>query len=294
MARGVAILAMIVYHFGWDLSFLKLIETNVLAMPAWRWFARSIAGSFLFLSGISLALAHAKDIRWRPFWRRLAKIGGAALLVTIGTYVAFPDSFIFFGILHCIALSSLLALPFLRAPVIVTLLVAAFVLAAPRIFTSVALDAPWLDWLGLGSFEPVTNDYVPVFPWFGLVLLGVAFAKLILIGETPPRIAAWHGSGKLGRAIIWAGRHSLPIYLLHQIVLLGLLYGVLQLTSPNANAEAQPFIAECEASCRQQNAQPATCSAICGCVVQSLRQAGLWSNSSRTRSAPKMNCVSHA
>ncbi len=65
VARGVAILAMIVYHFGWDLSFLKLIETNVLAMPAWRWFARAIAGSFLFLSGIGLVLAHGRTIRWQ-------------------------------------------------------------------------------------------------------------------------------------------------------------------------------------------------------------------------------------
>ena len=135
LARGVAILAMIVYHFGWDLSFLQLIETNLIALPAWRWFARIIAGSFLFLSGIGLVLAHGHAIRWRPFLRRLATIGGAALLVTVATYFAFPDSFIFFGILHCIALSSILALPFLRAPVPVTLGVAAFVLAAPWIFT---------------------------------------------------------------------------------------------------------------------------------------------------------------
>ena len=76
---------MIVYHSGWDLSFLQLIETNVVAMPAWRWFARIIAGSFLFLSGIGLVLAHGHEIRWRAFLRRLAIVGGAALLVTVAT-----------------------------------------------------------------------------------------------------------------------------------------------------------------------------------------------------------------
>ena len=45
VARGIAIAAMIVYHFSWDLSFLQLIGTNILKVPAWRWFARGIAGS---------------------------------------------------------------------------------------------------------------------------------------------------------------------------------------------------------------------------------------------------------
>lgn len=275
MARGVAIVAMIIYHLGWDLSFLKLIETNLLALPAWRWFARIIAGSFLFLSGIGLVLAHGRGVRWRPYLRRLAIVGGAALLVTIATYFVFPQSFIFFGILHCIALSSILALPFLKASVVVTLATAAAVLAGPWMFTSVALDAPWLDWLGLGAFEPVTNDYVPIFPWFALVLSGIVFARLVMVGPGP-RTPGWQASGKLATGIIWAGRHSLPIYLLHQLVLLGLLYGVLRITGPNAAAEARPFIAECEATCRRQNAQAATCRAICTCVVQNLRQEGLW------------------
>jgi uncharacterized membrane protein len=276
LARGIAILAMIVYHFGWDLSFLKLIELNVLALPVWRWFARAIAGSFLFLSGIGLVLAHGHAIRWRAFLRRLAIVGGAALLVTVATYFAFPDSFIFFGILHCIALSSVLALPFLRAPVALALAAAAFVLAGPWIFTDVAFDAPWLDWLGLGSFDPVTNDYVPIFPWFAFVLLGTVFARLMLDAKRP-RLPVWQPKGGTSKAIIWAGRHSLPIYLLHQILLLGVLYGVLQLTGPNARAEARPFIAECEASCGRQGAQPATCRSLCSCVVDRLRQEpALW------------------
>jgi uncharacterized membrane protein len=242
-------------------------------MPAWRWFARIIAGSFLFLSGIGLVLAHGREVKWRAFGRRLAIIGGAAVLVTVATWFAFPESFIFFGILHCIALSSVLALPFLRAPIAATITAAVFVLAAPWLFTDSSLDAPWLDWLGLGTFEPVTNDYVPVFPWFALVLLGTVFARLAL---NTRQASGFRATGKFSRAIIWAGRHSLPIYLLHQVVLLGLLYGLLQLTGPNPTAEARPFIAECEATCRRQGAQAATCQAICSCAVTNLRQEGLW------------------
>ena len=174
VARGVAIAAMVVYHFAWDLSFVRLIATDIVGHPAWQLFARTIAASFLVLVGIGLALGHGDGVRWRSYLRRLAVITGAALAITLVTRFAFPDEYIFFGILHCIALSSLLALPFLRAPTAVLAVAAAFCFAAPFLFTAPALDEPYLDWLGLGSSAPVTNDYVPVFPWFGWVLVGLA------------------------------------------------------------------------------------------------------------------------
>ena len=83
VARGVAIAAMIVYHFSWDLSFLKLIGTNIVEEASWRWFARGIAGSFLALAGVGLALAHAQGFRGDAFLRRLFKVGGAALAITL-------------------------------------------------------------------------------------------------------------------------------------------------------------------------------------------------------------------
>jgi uncharacterized membrane protein len=258
------------------LSFLSLIETNILQVPAWRWFARGIAGSFLILAGFGLVLAHAQGFRRAPFLRRLMKVGGAALAVTVVTYFAFPQSYIFFGILHCIAASSILALPFLWLHPALTLLAAGFCLGAPWILTSPALDAPWLDWLGLGSSEPVTNDYVPIFPWFGLTLIGVAIGKVLLSHRETFAPARWRARNWFSRALVWAGRKSLPIYLIHQLVLLAILYGVLQIAGPNPAAEARPFMSECEASCLQQNASSATCTAICSCVVEELRQGDLW------------------
>jgi uncharacterized membrane protein len=276
VARGVAICAMVIYHFSWDLSFLKLIETNILQIPAWRWFARSIAGSFLMLAGLGLSLAHVQGFHRGPFLKRLIKVAGAAFAITVVSFLAFPDSYIFFGILHCIAASSLLALPFLRLHSALTFGVAVFVLVAPWIFTSPALDAPWLDWLGLGSAEPVTNDYVPIFPWFGFVLIGLAAGKALLPHREALSLARWRGGDAISKGLKWAGRKSLPIYLVHQLVLLAILYGVLQLTGPNPMAEARPFMAECEASCMQQNGQPALCRSTCSCIVENLRQTDLW------------------
>jgi uncharacterized membrane protein len=276
VARGLAIMAMIVYHFSWDLSFLKLIETNILEVPAWRWFARCIAGSFLFLAGVGLALAHAQGFRRLPFLRRLMKVGGAALAVTLVTFFAFPESYIFFGILHCIAASSVLALPFLRLHPALILLAAVFVLAGPLLFTSPALDASYLDWLGLGSTVPLTNDYVPIFPWFGMVLAGIALGKTLLSRTGTISLARWLARDGLSKALVWAGRKSLPIYLLHQLVLLGILFGVLQITGPNPRAEAKPFMKDCVSTCLMQNVKVATCNAVCSCTVETLRQGDLW------------------
>jgi uncharacterized membrane protein len=286
VARGLAIVAMIAYHFSWDLSFLQLIETNILQVPAWRWFARAIAASFLMLAGFGLVLAHARGFKLQPFLKRLLKVGGAALAVTLVTYFAFPESYIFFGILHAIALSSILALPFLRLPSALTLACAAFCLIAPRLFTDPALDAPWLDWLGLGEIDPVTNDYVPIFPWFGFVLMGVAAGRTALGRQETLGLARWHARNPIPRGLVWAGRKSLPIYLIHQIILLGLLYGVLQMTGPNRMAEARPFMNQCEASCLQ-NAQPQTCRALCTCTVETLRQSDLWQKVLRNTITPE-------
>jgi uncharacterized membrane protein len=269
IARGIAIVAMIVYHFSWDMSFLKLIGTNILQVPAWRWFARSIAGSFLLLAGFGLALAHVQGFRPMPFLKRLLKVGGAALAITLATFFAFPQSYIFFGILHCIAASSVLALPFLRLHPALTLGFSAFCLVAPWIFASPALDAPWLDWLGLGSADPVTNDYVPIFPWFGLVLIGVAAVKALLPYRETLDVARWRAKNSFSRLLLWAGRKSLPIYLIHQLVLLGILYGVLQIVGPHPQGA-------CQEVCLLQGGQPALCPAVCSCITKEVPERAFW------------------
>lgn len=274
IARGAAICAMVVFHGSWDLSNLRLAPIAIGA-PGWQWFARLIAGSFLVLVGIGLCLAHAHGFRRSAFLKRLLKIGGSAALVTLATFYIFPDSYIFFGILHCIALSSVLALPFLRLPWPVTVLVGLLCFAAPFILIDPFWDKPWLDWLGLGSTDPVTNDYVPIFPWFGLVLLGLVVGKALL-SLKPWSLAGWQATDPLSRSLKWFGRKSLPIYLLHQPILYGLLSGALYVTGPNPRAEAAPFQAQCEASCAHVNADAGICPSACSCIVDNLRRSGIW------------------
>lgn len=222
-ARGTALAAMAIYHLVWDLAFLGFIPAWIAVSGPWALFARLIAGSFLALVGVSLVLASREGLDWRGFGRRLAMIVAAAAAITLATRLAFPDAYIRFGILHAIALFSVLALPFLRAPIALTLAVSGAVLALPLLVDRL-FDAPWLLWLGLMRAIPAMNDYVPVVPWFGVTLAGVAAARLYLSRPSSAGLARWRTNGPLSRAAVWAGRRSLILYLLHQPALLAFLY----------------------------------------------------------------------
>ena len=98
--RALAVLAMILYHFVWDLGFFNIVDPVTVNSGLWKIFAVSIGSSFLFLSGISFWLATRDGLNVGKFSYRFAILLGAALIVTIGTYQANPNTFVFFGILH--------------------------------------------------------------------------------------------------------------------------------------------------------------------------------------------------
>jgi len=172
VARGAALIGMALYHLSWDFAYFRLAPAEFPLIPPMRLFSHTVAGAFLTLAGVSLALAHRGGLRWRAFLRRLGVIGGAAALLTLATYLYAPQQTILFGILHCIAVSSLLAAPLLRLPAWVALVLSALVIAAPWLIASPAFDSPPLVWLGLGTAPPQTLDWRPLAPWSGLVWPG--------------------------------------------------------------------------------------------------------------------------
>lgn len=276
VARGTALAAMAGYHTLWDLGFLKLTPENWALTPPGRLAAHAIAGSFLLLVGVGLVLANGRGVPLRTYLLRLARIGGAAALITVATVYAFPQSYIFFGILHCIAAASLLGLPFVFAPVWITALTAMAVLLAPGLIVHPLLDAPELYFLGLGRSRPDSNDWVPLFPWFGMVLAGIALARLAGPAALRGRVGRWQARGPLSRAAALAGRHSLAVYLVHQPVLLAVLSGVVGLTGPHPRAGAETFRATYAGNCVRTGGGPDACRIAARCTEQALRRAGLW------------------
>lgn len=218
---------MVVFHIAWDLFFLGFIATNVIEDPGWSAFQRGIVAAFLLLVGAGLALGHGDAIRWRAFWRRFAVIGAAALVTSAGTYAAFGDYFAYFGILHAIALFSLMGLAFLRLPTALTAAVALVVLVLPALVTHPVMTAKPLSWIGLWPSPPMTADIVPVFPWFGVVLLGILAMRLARRAPWWPALAELRLDGPVGSTLRFMGRWSLVIYLVHQ----PLLYGGLSLVA---------------------------------------------------------------
>ena len=227
VVRGIAIVGVVLFHLVWDLSFLHAIPPEVASHPLWLLFGRVLASTFMVLVGVSLVLAAAGGFRQRAFLRRLAVLMAAALAITLVTRVAFPQTFVYFGILHAIALASVVGALLLRLhpSAIAALGSAAFVLGFS--WTSADFDPRWLAWTGFAASPPSSNDFVPVFPWVGLTLLGMAGTRLALARGWVHRARPMNGP--VARSLVWFGRHSLPIYLIHQPVLLGVLIPLVEL-----------------------------------------------------------------
>ncbi len=218
LVRTAALVSMVAYHFTYDLDLFGLIPRYTSVTGFFWWHARATAGSFIFLAGLSLWLAHGGGIRWPAFWRRLARIAAAAALVTVATRIAMPQMTIFYGILHSIAVSSLVALAVLRLPALVTLALAAAAFALPLVLQAEAFNG-WMIWTGLGTAKPITADFLPFFPWIAPMLAGVAAGRLMT------RFGLWSWlaapATPLTRALAWPGKHTLAIYLIHQPLLIG-------------------------------------------------------------------------
>lgn len=276
LARGIALLAMFVYHFAYDLSFFRLIRVDVVSDPGWRLFARLIAGSFLAIVGFSLILATRNGLNRKAYAKRFAMVAGAALLVTVGTWFAIPQNFIFFGILHHIALASLLALPFLRLPALALAPIAAAWFALPFILGGEVFESEWLSWLGFGPW-PYTADFVPLFPWFACVLAGMTLGKLALARPPEGGWARWRARSAPARLVALGGRNSLIVYLVHQPLFIGALMLFMQLSGPKLpDAEAVPFLSACQRSCVATGTSKEACERVCSCSMEGLKREELW------------------
>ena len=273
MARGLALIAMTTFHFSWDLEYFGYAEPGMTSAFAWKWYAHTIAFTFLVLSGFSLALAHGGGIRRDAFLRRLLQISAAAAVISAATWFATPDRFVFFGILHQLALGSVIALVFVRLPAVMTFLAALAFLAIPSVFRSSFFELPVFWWTGLAETLPLSNDYVPVFPWTGAILLGLSLGIYVLRRERAPRLAVLTGAlNQPTRALSFLGKHSLAYYLIHQPVLFGLLYVASQIAPPD---RAAAFIPSCIKGCLSANPEP-FCLKFCGCVQQTLETKGIF------------------
>ncbi|UCE89186.1 MAG: DUF1624 domain-containing protein [Pseudomonadota bacterium] len=226
--RGSAIALMILYHFCFDLDYFGFASFDFNNDPLWLGFRAFIVSMFLGLVGVSLWLSTRRGINPRSYLRRLALLVLYAGLASTASYLLYPDSMIFFGILHFITVASVLGLLF-RGFYWLNLALGVILIVLPWFFSHPFFDQTGLQWVGLMTHKPHTEDYVPLIPWFGVVLLGLFAGRDFFSREPLPAVAGWHSSHRAARVLAFGGRHSIHIYILHQPVLMGVLYVVARL-----------------------------------------------------------------
>src|SRR5437773_7652305 len=177
--RATALLAMIAYHFCFDLRYFGVIRTDFEHDPFWLGARTLILSSFLLLVGVSLVLANARKISSARFLRHVAMIAGCAVLVSTASYALLPVTFIWFGVLHAIAVTLVLARPLVHYPR-VALAVGLAVIAAGLAISHPVFDQFALGWIGFMTAKPYTEDYVPLFPWAGVVFCGIAVGHALV------------------------------------------------------------------------------------------------------------------
>jgi len=116
---------------------------------------------------------------------------------------------------------------FLRVPWPVIVIIAIGVFAMRYYARTDAFNDWYWYWTGLSAINPVSSDYVPVFPWFSAPLMGIAFAKVCEQMNWWPHLSRPRFNGFPGRLLKFMGQNSLLYYLLHQPVMIGLMLGIL-------------------------------------------------------------------
>ena len=211
--RGCAVILMVIYHFFYDMNFFAGGNYDISSGILWL-IGRAAAVLFVSIAGVSMSLSYSRNHDFMKFLDRGAKILAVAGGITLITWLFFPDKFIVFGVLHMIGVSSILAYPLLKRMKL-NVVLGAFIFISGIIMWPHFTDVQWLLWLVPHAFN--TFDYFPLFPWFGIMLLGIAAGNYIY----RDRRLRFRSRITLIEAL---GRHSLLIYLVHQPLLLGLIY----------------------------------------------------------------------
>ena len=213
---------MVAFHFCFDLNHFGFLQPpqQFLLDPLWTVQRASIVTLFMFCAGVSQSMAHRQGQSWSRFGHRWLQIAACALLVSLATWLMFPQSWISFGVLHGLAVMVVLARLCAAWPPVLLLALALVALLLPLGVSHPIFDERWLQGVGLVTHKPITQDYAPVLPWMGAVLVGLALGPRLF---TLPAVQRWQPP----RALVWLkwlGQWPLTIYMVHQPLLWGLLW----------------------------------------------------------------------
>lgn len=222
LTRGLAIGLMFIFHLCFGLAEIGLLDISFSRDYFWISFRAIIVFLFLTLVGIGLLLSSEKIVNKNKSFlksllsKRLALLFTYMMLITLFSYYVRPQYYVYFGILHLIFVSSLLGRLLIDLSIIHLSLIGMFFLIVGLSVESNQLNQPLVYWIGLGDASAKSDDFAPLFPWFGLVVFGLILGKLL---ATPNRIqqniTQWHPQNLFVKIICWAGKYSIHLYFIH-------------------------------------------------------------------------------
>jgi uncharacterized membrane protein len=235
--RGVAILLMVLFHFLYDLVFFDISHVDIWSGPVF-YIGRSAAILFVFLVGVSLSLSHSRSkvlglqVSFNKYFKRGFHIFLWGMVFTLASWVLFPDKVIVFGVLHFIGVAIVLSYPLLeyRLPNLIGGFIVLFLGGLVENFT---VDLPWLIWVGLTPAGFQTLDHFPLLPWFGVTMLGIFAGNMMYPDHHRKYELPDLSQNPLISALEFMGRRSLAIYIIHQPLLVVVLYasGIIDVNS---------------------------------------------------------------
>lgn len=219
--RGILILLMVLYHTVYIAVMFAFIKLEFYS-GFWWIFPRFIAAGFIFLSGWNQAGKKAGNPGFRAFAVRAIKLAVIAAAISIATWPVLEKGFVFFGVLHLLAVASILGYPLPGKPVLALGLAIASLLGG-LLLGQMSFDFFWLAWLGFRPVGLYPADYLPILPWFAFFAFGIAGHDLSLQHKAPSKAEPGLKSPAFASGTLWLlaflGKHSLKIYLIHLPVL---------------------------------------------------------------------------
>ena len=225
LIRGISIILMVIIHFIQDLNYFGIIHYKLWLGP-FDYLSKTVASIFFLLVGISLIISNNKLKAKNRLIIRGVKLIGLAMIITIVSIFVIPERFVVFGVLHCIGVSIILSSFLVNkrvSPLIIGIIV---ILIGFLLRFYITVDYIWLIPLGALPPEYYSIDFFPLFPWLGLVLVGISLGHY-LYPEGKRRFDIREENGIIIN-ISFLGRHSIHIYFLHQPILVSIIFLVLQ------------------------------------------------------------------
>ncbi len=243
--RGILVVNMVLYHFCWDLVFLKGVDWpwfRYYTTPArlWQTFIRFY---FIFLSGYCLNMS-------KRSLRRGLELTACGALITAVTLLVMPEDAIIFGVLTFLGAATLIGSPVnayykggkVQSAVLFMISLVFYVvlrgvsqgfigiMSRPLLMLPESLYRGYfMTFLGFIAPGFSSTDYVPLLPWIFVYFMGFFLGKLTLpalrermLARTSSGKAAETAAGRFFKPFVWIGQHALIIYMLHQPILAGI------------------------------------------------------------------------